>query len=148
MTTLIGRPGIPGQNFTFRLNQDCLDIVEQGASLLARVNKNAPSRAAWLRDLIDQTFQQTPLSETMDEVLLAEKWNDSWISIPTPHKVTVRLEERHRILLRQFECYVQSLDWMRELYRNETTQIFIASHGPVFNRLLLLKINRQDDVEK
>lgn len=138
MTTLIGRgrPAIPGQATTLRLNDECFKIMEAGSERMAALQASSPSRAAWFRGLIDFAFHGTLIEHTMTASLLADRWPQTWIDQPKPHNVTVLLKEQQRILLRQFECYVQSLDWTREIYRNEAAQILMAAHGPVFNRAM------------
>lgn len=142
MTTLIGRPPIPGFPITLRLTDAALDMMDKGAQLQATINKKAPSRAAWFRELLDFTFSGTSLENTMSADMLATLWPPAWFEQPTPHKVTMKIEERHRILLRQFECYVQSLDWIRDMQRNEAALLLMAAHGPVFNRSLEVRALR------
>ncbi|CAM5368534.1 hypothetical protein SSTU70S_05720 [Stutzerimonas stutzeri] len=145
MTSHIGRPRIPGEYITVQLNQTCSEIVEEGAA-------HGLNRSAWVRALIEYVFGRAedgnaaygrePLSavqEAMDAEAFAHGWPASWFKQPTPHKATMKLDVHHRVLLRQFECYVQSLDWLREFGRNDAVLLLIAAHGPVFNRHLARK---------
>ena len=136
MTSLIGRPSIPGKSITLRLSDLSLEIVTKGSQIQAEKNERAPSMAAWLRELIEFIFSGRDLEETLTRAMLDEYWPTPWKEIATPHRATVRLQEHHLLLLRQFEFHLQSLDWQRESKRNEAAMVLIEAHGPVFNRAL------------
>lgn len=138
MTARPGRPFIPGTGLTgvtLRLNTATQEIIDAGAKLLADMEATVPNRSAWLRNLF-AFLGDSDFEELMTAQLLQERWPASWFETETPHKLTVKLLEVHRIWLRQFECYAQSLDWSRELMRNEAALLVISAHGPVFNRTL------------
>lgn len=124
-----GRPALDrGFNTTIRLNDPALEIVDQGAALLADYQSSMVSRSAWIRYLLDQTLTRrhadalvTPQDLHKILALVAE--------YPTNSKITVKLEDHHRIKLRQFECYAQSLDWTVDFFRNEAILLLIMKHG-------------------
>lgn len=128
-----GRPRVTGIDMTVDLNAEALEVLDQGAATLAGKLGNKPNRAAWIRGLID-FVAVSDLAATMSASLLAERWPAQWFQAKPVLKVTVRIEERQRMWLRQFECYVQSLDWTREIYRRDAVELLIAAHGPAFNK--------------
>lgn len=138
MTSKVGRPPVPGEAITLRLSDASLAIMDAGVLLLASVLGQSPSRAAWFRTLIDSTFDRSPPNTLINAYDLRQTWDEVWLQAPLPHKVTMKIEEPQRVLLRQWECHVQSLDWTRKLYRNETCLILIESEGPTFNKSLSL----------
>lgn len=137
MTSLVGRPPIPGHPITLRMTDAVLSIVDEGVDLQASIRGKAPSRAAWFREMIDFTFK-APLEDLMSVDRLPPAWPPEWLQ--PPHKVTMKIEDNQRILLRQFECHVQSLDWSRETFRNEAALLLIETHGQSFNRSLEARV--------
>lgn len=140
-----GRPKAAGKYITLQLNEICIGIMDAGAARIVGASGKMPNRSAWFRALIEHVFGSVPLADAasglctgqvsaaMSAEVLARDWPQSWFEQPTPHHVTMKLDDCHRLLLRQFECHVQSLDWLRDMYRNEVAQLLIAVHGPVFN---------------
>lgn len=142
MTQLAGRPSIGAElAITLRLHDAALSILDAGAEAQSACTGRSPSRASWIRLLLDTVFQGIKPSDLISPLDLRERWTQEWLSQPTDHKVTCKLTEDHRILLRQWECAVQSLDWTRELYRNETVLILICGQGPILNSMLTRGIN-------
>ncbi|EPF1380151.1 hypothetical protein ACSQRM_000395, partial [Pseudomonas aeruginosa] len=136
MTTL-GRPSLGADHaITLRLNAEAINVMDAGAETQAHITGRAASRASWFRSLLDCAFAGTPPSELISALDLRQRWTDEWIGQPTDHKVTLKLTEDQRVLLRQWEFAVQSQDWTRELYRNESSLILICSQGPIFNASL------------
>lgn len=140
-----GRPNAAGKYITLQLNQVCIGIMDAGAARAVAGSEKLPNRSAWFRALIEHVFGSMPLADVaaglcagrvgagVSAEVLARDWPQSWFEQPTPHHVTMKLDDCHRLLLRQFECHVQSLDWLRDMYRNEVAQLLIAVHGPAFN---------------
>lgn len=128
-----GRPALnQGFNTTIRLNDTALQIVDQGAGVLAASQHSMVSRSAWIRYLLDQTLAR----RTFDALVTTESLKEVLALVtehPPCHKLTIKLEERHRVILRQFECYAQSLDWHAEVYRNEALLLLICIHGKPTN---------------
>ncbi|WP_328994417.1 hypothetical protein [Pseudomonas aeruginosa] len=141
-----GRPRASGKYITLQLNDSCLEIMGGGVALLSERQGKAPNRSAWFRGLIDHALGTACTADVaagcllpklvgaMDRDKLEQQWPVSWFEQPTPHQATMKLEDSQRMLLRQFECHVQALDWAREMYRNEVAQLLIAAHGPAFNQ--------------
>lgn len=144
MTELIprpGRPSLPGHDIALKLTAQSVNHLKEGASLLSQLNGKAVSKAAWFRLLLSN-LGETPPSRLITAEALREAWpaakemtDGSW--------VTVRIEEAQRVWLRQWECFVQSLDWTRELYRNETASLLVEMQGPALNSMLNLQIEAQ-----
>jgi hypothetical protein len=137
MTSFVGRPALPGFSTTLRLTPSAAEIADTGAALLAEVTDKAVSRAAWVRKLIEHTFENYTVEHTATPDQLKELWADLTPSPDSQRKVTIKLEERQRVLLRQFECHVQSFDWSIEFTRNEAVLLLLVLHGPLFNKLLV-----------
>lgn len=135
MTTIVGRPALQGAHvdLTLRLTTEALALVDEGAKELGVLQGRSPSRAAWLRSFLDSTFPHSSLEEILSADRFCEQYPEERLEAETPHRVTVRIEMQHRIWLRQFECYVQSLDWAREVDRNMATLILLAEHAALFN---------------
>lgn len=138
MINPVGRPALPGTSICVRLNNVTLTIMIKGSELLASVDGRQPSRAAWIRKLIDHVLAAR-FEDLIDFQSLSGIWHDDWFSQPTPHNVTIKVSQAQRVQLRRFECFAQSLDWNRDLYRNEAVLLLIAAHGPAFNRSLEIK---------
>lgn len=138
MTTIIGRPALEGVNIdlTLRWTTEALALVDDGATELAMLQERSPSRAAWLRSFLDSIFPHSSLEEILCSDRFHEQYPEERLEADTPHKVTVRIQLKHRVWLRQFECYVQSLDWVREIDRNKSTLILLAEHAALFNAKL------------
>lgn len=137
MSKAVGRRRIyADEGITIRFNSSSFAIMEEGAHALSRRNGLAPSRAAWFRFLLDECFQHVAPSKLIAAEDLATTWTDDWLIEEPIQKVVLRILTEQRIYLRQWECYVQSLDWTRILERNETVQILVAAQGPIVNRLL------------
>lgn len=138
MTTIIGRPALEGVNvdLTLRLTSEALTLVDDGAAELSVLHERSPSRAAWLRSFLDSIFPHSSLVEILSADRFYEQYPEERLEVATPHKVTVRIQLQHRMWLRQFECYVQSLDWAREIDRNRATLILLAEHAALFNAKL------------
>ncbi|MDH4602444.1 hypothetical protein [Pseudomonas syringae] len=135
MSKPVGRPPLAGSSICVRLNNEALSLMTEGAEFLASVEGKSPSRAAWTRELMNHVFK-APLHELMDARALSDTWHEEWFSQATPHNVTIKVSHEHRVMLRRFECFTQSLDWTRELYRNEAVLLLIVAHGPAYNRSL------------
>lgn len=148
MTTLLGRPALSGEHFdlTLRLTTAALALVDEGAMLLAALEARSPSRAAWIRAFLDALFTSCSLDELMAAERFYERYPEELLEGETPHRITVRILSQHRIWLRQFECYVQSLDWTREIDRNKVTLILLAEHAALYNAKLR-RANKERGVE-
>ena len=144
MTKLIprpGRPSLPGHDIALKLSALSVNHLNEGATLLSQLNGKAASKAAWFRLLLSN-LGETPPSRLITAEVLREGWPaDTEIAVGS--WVTVRIEEAQRVWLRQWECFVQSLDWTRELYRNETASLLVEMQGPALNSMLNLQIEAQ-----
>lgn len=139
MTSTAGRPKIPGDDIALKLPDIQFTHMTKGAVLFGEISERSPSKAAWFRGLIEFTFAQSPPSCLMTSEEFANQWGDDWFTevakLPD-HKITVRIEEHHRILLRQWECYLQSLNWTRKIFRHEAILVLIEAFGESYNRIL------------
>ena len=146
MSTIIakrGRPSLPGHDINLNISARAASLVEEGARTLSGVTGRTPSKAAWFRALVVSLTNAQPQS-----LITATDLNDTFppansIDQTDQTRMTVRIEESQRVWLRQWECYVQSLDWSRELYRNETVTILIEMQGTSFNLMLATGVTPQ-----
>lgn len=134
MSRQVGRPGFQGQSVTLRLTNDAHQIMIQGAPLIAERFGKAPSNGAWIRGLITETMVSN-VEDLVDTEILRTR-SCSFAGHSTPHHVTVKLSDEHRIFLRRLECFTQSLDWGQEIGRNEVTLLLIDVKGPAYNAKL------------
>lgn len=146
MTNTVGRPSIGADEaITLSLWDSALEIVTAGAALQAiALGGKSPSRAAWLRELFMSTFSTNRPDDLLSSTTYRRDWPLERINQSAPHRVTLKITGQHRIYLRQWECYVQSLDWTIPLYRNEAANLLICLEGPLFNRSLALKKKPSD----
>lgn len=135
-----GRKPLPGVEITVKLTPLALATTDQGAELLSSLLEKAPSRAAWVRYLIDQTSSSSPSPfGRVSATELRERWPDD-SHLQTPHPITIKVTQAHLVWMRQWEFAIQQLDWTRHLYRNETLSFLIETYGPMTNRILELQI--------
>lgn len=132
----MGRPSFPGNDTTFTINEHWFEVITQGSDSLAKQDGRAMNRSAWIRLLIDYALDGKDITLTITPDDLSRSW-DSVSPLPeSKRKATIRLEDNHLILLRQFECHAQSLNWTLPLHRNEALQLLIALYGPALNQSL------------
>ncbi len=138
------RPDNTVLDITIRLTDHALSLMDEGASLQAALEGKSPSRAAWFRHLIDSSLATTTPSTRLTPDEFRDNYPPAFFSAPVPNKAPIRITEHHRILLRQHECFIQSLDWTREIYRNEACLHVIDAYGPFVNLALTISLNRRN----
>lgn len=132
-------------DITIRLTDSAVKLMDIGAEIQGFLLDKSPSRAAWFRHLIDHSLAQYEPGERVTAADLRDNWPPAFFRQPLPHKVTIRITEYHRVLIRQHECFIQSLDWRREIYRNEACLQVIDQYGPFVNLALQIALERKQN---
>lgn len=123
------RPSLEGVTICLRLTPAALERAEHGSMLLAQRTGHSPSRAAWLRLLIDHSLKGKAIKQSCNKENLHKHWPQVQVNAAEMTRQTVRLEDHQRILLRKFECHVQALDWTLEIGRNEAALLLIELYA-------------------
>ena len=145
MTSLAGRPAVGDNTSTIslRLSDHSVATIDAGAKDLGALYGHSPSRAAWMRQFLYSTFNGNDMAAVLPSDRYYMQYPTERLEQATHRTITVLLGMQHRIWLRQFECYVQALDWQREVSRNVAIYILIEEHAAVFNALIKRSIKEK-----
>lgn len=140
MTRLPGRPALPGQNhsITIRLTRNASECMTAGAQLIADKSGKAISKAAWFRLLIDKILIEEcviPGASVID--LDVATWSDALFTGAT-EATPVKISDAQKIALRKLEFRLQSIDWQKDIFRNEACLILIEKFGHALNTYIAL----------
>lgn len=159
----MARPSIEGTHVSptaFQIRPELLDTMIEGASVLARrigeVHPKrripSPSNAHWLRVLIEFAsveFDTDSLrwdeSSDLAPVLSLQGRNPNvrdaiaQVVRPTsgPIRVSLRIPDEQRIILRKIECAGQALDWTVDFNHTAVMNLLVMLFGQKLNQALL-----------
>jgi len=159
----MARPSIEGTNVSptaFQIRPELLDTMIEGASVLARrlgevhpkKRTPSPSNAHWLRVLIQFAWVELDTDSL--------RWDACSDLAPVPSlqarnpqvtatiahvvrptsgavRVSLRIPDEQRIILRKIECAGQALDWSVDFNQTAVLNLLVMLFGQKLNRALL-----------